>query len=159
MAIILIIQTELEPRKLQSSTKSTNLLAGIKGSIGLSWLLPILCAMCTQLVHNIIGEWPKEWWLKLNTFDFVLFIITEMLFVLLFLLLFLTLIKKLLYLARKRDKHSAAIVKRWVYSISILQPLNVNFLFSLSVLTCAYSCGCLTTARHSQGKHTKALLA
>lgn len=112
VAIILIIQTELEPRKLQSSTKSTNLLAGIKGSIGLSWLLPILCAMCTQLVHNIIGEWPKEWWLKLNTFDFVLFIITEMLFVLLFLLLFLTLIKKLLYLARKRDKHSAAIVKR-----------------------------------------------
>lgn len=86
---------------------------GVRGAIGLSWLFPVLCSMCVPLVHNIVEQVTTNWWLEYGTFGFILFLITDILFVILFTYLFLTLIKKLFYLAKKHDKYNATIIKRY----------------------------------------------
>lgn len=89
---------------------STN--RGVKSAICLSWLLPILCAMCIPMIHQIIGHRSTEWWLELTSPDFIIFAITESLLVFLFLLLFVTLMKHLIYLSRKYEKVNAMLKKR-----------------------------------------------
>lgn len=37
--------------------------AGIRGAIGISWLLPLL-AVAAPLICSIIGQWPRHWWLE-----------------------------------------------------------------------------------------------
>lgn len=97
----------------QRTIKLTNLsTSGVKSVVGLSWLLPLLCAMCIPLIHSIIGYWPPDWWLEIRSFDFVIFIIIEALFVFLFFLLFITLMKKLLYYSRKYEKLNSSLRKR-----------------------------------------------
>ncbi|KAL1377245.1 hypothetical protein pipiens_016396, partial [Culex pipiens pipiens] len=110
VAITVLVTTELGPRKLTAATST--LATGISGSIGLSWFLPILCATSTPLVYSVLFESPEHWWHTTDSFGFVLFIVIESLFVILFLLLFLTLMKKLLYLAKKHDKHNTSILRR-----------------------------------------------
>lgn len=39
--------------------------AGIRGAIGISWLLPLLFAIASPLICSIIGKWPRHWWLEL----------------------------------------------------------------------------------------------
>ncbi|EDW57812.2 uncharacterized protein Dvir_GJ18297, isoform C [Drosophila virilis] len=39
--------------------------AGIRGAIGISWLLPLLFAIAAPLICSIIGKWPRHWWLEL----------------------------------------------------------------------------------------------
>ncbi|KAM8715861.1 hypothetical protein ACLKA7_002840 [Drosophila subpalustris] len=39
--------------------------AGIRGAIGISWLLPLLFAIAAPLICSIIGKWPRNWWLEL----------------------------------------------------------------------------------------------
>ncbi|XP_051858151.1 uncharacterized protein LOC117564697 isoform X3 [Drosophila albomicans] len=39
--------------------------AGIRGAIGISWLLPLLFAIAAPLICSIIGRWPRHWWLEL----------------------------------------------------------------------------------------------
>ncbi|XP_055634797.1 uncharacterized protein LOC129774820 isoform X2 [Toxorhynchites rutilus septentrionalis] len=110
VAITVLVTTELGPRKLIAATSS--LATGISASIGLSWFLPILCATSTPLVYSVMFESPAHWWHTADSFGFILFIVIESLFVILFLLLFLTLMKKLLYLAKKHDKHNTSILRR-----------------------------------------------
>lgn len=38
--------------------------AGIRGAIGISWLLPLLFAVAAPLICSIIGKWPRHWWLE-----------------------------------------------------------------------------------------------
>ncbi|KAH8334237.1 hypothetical protein KR059_007883 [Drosophila kikkawai] len=38
--------------------------AGIRGAIGISWLLPLLFAVAAPLICSIIGQWPRHWWLE-----------------------------------------------------------------------------------------------
>jgi phosphatidylglycerophosphate synthase len=109
VAILLIVQSELGPKRIQFEAHLSN---GLRIAVGVSWLLPILCALCTQLVHNILGKAPLEWWLEWQSFGFTLFVIIDTLFVILFIVLFTTLIKKLLYLAKKHDKYNASILRR-----------------------------------------------
>uniref|UniRef100_A0A182UAM0 Uncharacterized protein n=1 Tax=Anopheles melas TaxID=34690 RepID=A0A182UAM0_9DIPT len=111
VAITVLVTTELHgpSRKLIAAT---NLATGISGSIGLSWFLPILCATSTPLVYNVMVESPAHWWHASDSFGFVLFVVIEALFVVLFVLLFITLIKRLLYLARKHDKHNTSLLRR-----------------------------------------------
>lgn len=44
---------------------SSNGAAGIRGAIGISWLLPLLFAIAAPLICSIIGKWPRHWWLEL----------------------------------------------------------------------------------------------
>uniref|UniRef100_A0A182LYM5 Uncharacterized protein n=1 Tax=Anopheles culicifacies TaxID=139723 RepID=A0A182LYM5_9DIPT len=126
VAITVLVTTELHgpSRKLIAAT---NLATGISGSIGLSWFLPILCAASTPLVYNVMVESPSHWWHASDSFGFVLFVIIEVLFVVLFVLLFITLIKRLLYLARKHDKHNTSILRRirLLYRTGLLFVSNV----------------------------------
>ncbi|EDW85213.2 uncharacterized protein Dwil_GK18398 [Drosophila willistoni] len=39
--------------------------AGIRGAIGISWLLPLLFAIAAPLICSIIGKWPRHWWLEI----------------------------------------------------------------------------------------------
>uniref|UniRef100_A0A182QPG3 Uncharacterized protein n=1 Tax=Anopheles farauti TaxID=69004 RepID=A0A182QPG3_9DIPT len=126
VAITVLVTTELHgpSRKLIAAT---NLATGISGSIGLSWFLPILCATSTPLVYNVMLESPPHWWHAADSFGFALFVVIEALFVVLFVLLFLTLIKRLLYLARKHDKHNTSILRRirLLYRTGLLFVSNV----------------------------------
>ncbi|XP_016979077.2 uncharacterized protein LOC108044545 [Drosophila rhopaloa] len=38
--------------------------AGLRGAIGISWLLPLLFAVAAPLICSIIGRWPRHWWLE-----------------------------------------------------------------------------------------------
>lgn len=98
--------------KFSSNLSSTN--RGVKSAICLSWLLPILCAMCIPMIHKIIGHRSSEWWLEISSPDFIIFAITESLLVFLFLLLFVTLMNHLMYLSRKFEKVNSMLRKRWV---------------------------------------------
>ncbi|XP_058056477.1 uncharacterized protein LOC131207861 [Anopheles bellator] len=125
VAITVLVTTELHgPRKLVAAT---NLATGITGSIGLSWFLPLLCATSTPLFYNVMLESPAQWWHESGSFGFVLFVIIEALFSALFVLLFLTLIRRLLYLARKHDKHNTSILRRigLLYRTGLLFVSNV----------------------------------
>lgn len=93
-----------------SDLSSTN--RGVKSAIGLSWLLPILCAMCIPMIHKIMGHRSNEWWLEIASSDFIIFAITEILLVSLFALLFVTLLKHLIYLTRKYEKVNVTLKKR-----------------------------------------------
>lgn len=93
-----------------SNLSSTN--RGVKSAICLSWLLPILCAMCIPMIHAIIGHRASDWWLELASPEFIVFAITESLLVFLFALLFVTLLKHLIYLSRKYEKVNM-LKKRW----------------------------------------------
>ncbi|KAG4065929.1 hypothetical protein HA402_008925 [Bradysia odoriphaga] len=107
IGITLIIQSELDTRK----SPKIQLTSGMRGVIGISWLLPILYAVALPLIYTVMGEWPKNWWLDVKSLGFILFVVIELLFVLLFCLLIFTLFQKLLYLAKKHDKHNASILK------------------------------------------------
>jgi hypothetical protein len=91
---------------------STSSNRGVKSAIGLSWLLPTLCAMCIPMIHQIIGHRSPEWWLEIKSPDFVVYAITEVLLVFLFMMLFVTLMKHLIYLAKKYEKFNMKIKKR-----------------------------------------------
>jgi hypothetical protein len=93
-----------------SNLSSTN--RGVKSAIGLSWLLPMLCALCIPMIHKIMGHRSNEWWLEIASSDFIIFAITEILLVSLFILLFVTLLKHLIYLTRKYEKSNATLKKR-----------------------------------------------
>lgn len=109
IAITMVINdSELGPRK----SPTAHLSGGMRGAIGLSWFMPILYAITTLLIYTIMGEWPSDWWMTVNTIGFALFVIIETLFVILFSLLFYTLVHKLSYLAKKHDKHGILITKR-----------------------------------------------
>lgn len=108
IAITVVIDSELGPRK----SPTAHLSGGMRGAIGLSWFMPILYAITTLLIYTVMGGWPSNWWITVNTFGFALFVIIETLFVILFSLLFYTLVHKLSYLAKKHDKHGILITKR-----------------------------------------------
>lgn len=108
IGITLIVDSELGPWKSPPSGLSS----GMRGAIGLSWFMPILYTITTPLVYSIIGQWPSYWWLAINTMDFVLFIVIEILFMMLFLLLFCTTLRKLLYLTKKHDEYHAVFQRR-----------------------------------------------
>lgn len=104
------------PRKQKATVRFKNLAStnGIKSIVGLSWLLPLICAMCIPLIHNIIGYGPIEWWLQIDSLDFIIFVIIQILFVFLFVLLFVTLMKKLIFLTKKYEKFINSMRKRCV---------------------------------------------
>lgn len=99
-----------------SNLSSTN--RGVKSAICLSWLLPMLCAMCIPMIHKITGHRSSEWWLEKSSPDFVIFAITESLLVFLFVLLFVTLMNHLIYLSKKYEKVNVILRKRWVKSLN-----------------------------------------
>ena len=109
---------------LRNTAKTCSLSAkhrGIKSAIGLSWLLPILCAMCIPMIHKIMGHRSNEWWLGIASFDFVIFSITEILLLSLFILLFITLLKHLIYLTKKYRKTISILKNRyWSFTIYYL---------------------------------------
>lgn len=107
IGITLIIDSELGPCK-----SSSNFSSGMRGAIGLTWFMPVLYTITMPLVYSIVGQWPNFWWLAINTMGYILFIVIELLFVILFLLLFFTALRKLLYLAKKHDKHYATFQQR-----------------------------------------------
>lgn len=104
------IRKQQNPAMKFSNLSSTN--RGVKSAICLSWLLPILCAMCIPMIHKIIGRRASEWWLEFTSPEFVVFAITESLLVFLFLLLFVTLMNHLIYLSRKYEKVNMVLRKR-----------------------------------------------
>lgn len=104
------IRKQQKPAMKFSNLSSTN--RGVKSAICLSWLLPILCAMCIPMIHKIIGHRTSEWWLEIKSPEFIIFAITESLLVFLFLLLFVTLMNHLIYLSRKYEKISIMLKKR-----------------------------------------------
>lgn len=108
VAIALVVQSDLVPKKAQMA----NLSSGIRGAICVSWLLPILFAICSPLIYTIIGKWPLNWWLESGSSGFILFAMVETLFVLLFVMLFGILVKKLLYLVKKYDKQNLSLWRR-----------------------------------------------
>lgn len=109
-----------------SNLSSTN--RGVKSAIGLSWLLPILCAMCIPMIHKIMGHRSNEWWLEIASSDFIIFAITEILLVSLFMLLFITLLKHLIYLTRKYEKANLTLKKRWEFSYTHVEEfLKLQF--------------------------------
>ncbi|CAO1396878.1 unnamed protein product [Diamesa serratosioi] len=123
-------QRKFHPSKQKTTIKFANLATsnnGVKSAIGLSWLLPLLCAMCVPLIHNIIGHSPIEWWLEVPSFDFVIFAVTEALLVCLFMMLFVTLMKNLIYLSRKYEKMNIILKKR----IGLLNRIAVLFVINL----------------------------
>jgi hypothetical protein len=106
---------ELQKQQRSAAIKFSNLSStnrGVKSAIGLSWLLPILCAMCIPMIHKIMGHRSNEWWLEIASSDFIIFAITEVLLVSLFVLLFVTLLKHLIYLTRKYEKANSTLKKR-----------------------------------------------
>lgn len=107
---------QLQLKKQQRTAAKFNNLSstnrGVKSAIGLSWLLPLLCALCIPMIHKIMGHRSNEWWLEISSSDFIIFAITEMLLVSLFILLFVTLLKHLIYLARKYEKANTTLKKR-----------------------------------------------
>jgi hypothetical protein len=109
---------QLQLKKQQRTAAKFNNLSstnrGVKSAIGLSWLLPLLCALCIPMIHKIMGHRSNEWWLEIASSDFIIFAITEMLLVSLFILLFVTLLKHLIYLARKYEKANTTLKKRLV---------------------------------------------
>lgn len=108
--------SQQQQHKQQKTTmKFTNLSStnrGVKSAIGLSWLLPLLCALCIPMIHKIMGHRSNEWWLEIASSDFIIFAITEILLVSLFVLLFMTLLKHLIYLAKKYEKCNGKLKKR-----------------------------------------------
>lgn len=108
--------SQQQQHKQQKTTmKFTNLSStnrGVKSAIGLSWLLPLLCALCIPMIHKIMGHRSNEWWLEIASSDFIIFAITEILLVSLFVLLFMTLLKHLIYLAKKYEKSNGKLKKR-----------------------------------------------
>lgn len=108
IAIALVIDDELEPRKSPASGLSS----GMRGAIGLSWFMPTLYAILTLLIYTIMGEWPSTWWMTVNTIGFVLFVIIEILFVILFALLLYTLLHKLRFRGKALDKHGGLTARR-----------------------------------------------
>ncbi|XP_017042772.1 uncharacterized protein LOC108089159 [Drosophila ficusphila] len=44
---------------------SGNATTGMRGAIGISWLLPLLFAVAAPLICSIIGQWPRHWWLEI----------------------------------------------------------------------------------------------
>lgn len=108
--------SQQQQHKQQKATmKFTNLSStnrGVKSAIGLSWLLPLLCALCIPMIHKIMGHRSNEWWLEIASSDFIIFAITEILLVSLFVLLFMTLLKHLIYLAKKYEKSNGKLKKR-----------------------------------------------
>lgn len=99
----------------KAAIKFTNLSStnrGVKSAIGLSWLLPLLCAMCIPMIHKIMGHRSNEWWMEVASSDFIIFAITEMLLVSLFMLLFITLLKHLVYLTKRYEKNNVKLKKR-----------------------------------------------
>lgn len=104
-----------QKQQQRTTTKFTNLSStnrGVKSAIGLSWLLPSLCALCIPMIHKIMGHRSNEWWLEIASSDFIIFAITETLLVSLFMLLFVTLLKHLIYLAKKYEKANSTLKKR-----------------------------------------------
>jgi Flp pilus assembly protein TadB len=100
-------------RKQQKPTmKLSNLSSKVKSAIFLSWLLPILVAMCIPMIHQIIGPRSTAWWLEITSPDFIIFAVTESLLVFLFVLLFVTLLKHLIFLSRKYEKMNMMLKKR-----------------------------------------------
>lgn len=124
IAITLAIDSELGRRKNPTANSSS----GMRGAIGLSWFLPILYIVITLLIYTVMGNWPTEWWLTVNTIGFVLFVIIELLFVILFSLLFYTLMHKLNFLAKKHEKHNSTIAHRigFAYRIMCLLVLKIS---------------------------------
>lgn len=107
-----------------SNLSSTN--RGVKSAICLSWLLPILCAMCIPMIHAIVGHRTSDWWLELASPEFIVFAITESLLVFLFALLYVTLLKHLIYLSRKYEKVNM-LKKRWAQRKKNLMELQKDF--------------------------------
>lgn len=131
IAIAMVIDSELGPRK----SPTAHLSSGMRGAIGLSWFMPILYAVTTILIYTVMGDWPVNWWMTVNSIGFALFAIIETLFVILFSLLFYTAVHKHSYLAKKQDKHGILISKRYaiqfefllnaeIYLISKQNPFN-----------------------------------
>lgn len=104
------IRKQQKPAMKLENLSTTN--RGVKSAICLSWLLPVLCAMCIPMIHKIIGHRSAEWWLELSSPDFIIFAITEALLVFLFALLFVTLMNHLIYLSRKHEKSNSTLKKR-----------------------------------------------
>ena len=108
-------QQQQQHKQQKATMKYTNLSStnrGVKSAIGLSWLLPLLCAMCIPMIHKIMGHRSNEWWLEIASSDFIIFAITEILLVSLFVLLFMTLLKHLIYLTKKYEKSNGKLKKR-----------------------------------------------
>lgn len=103
------IRKHQKPAMKLANLSTTN--RGVKSAICLSWLLPVLCAMCIPMIHQIIGHRSGEW-LELSSPDFIIFAITEALLVFLFALLFVTLMNHLIYLSRKHEKNNSTLKKR-----------------------------------------------
>ncbi|KAL7031712.1 hypothetical protein ACKWTF_007108 [Chironomus riparius] len=122
--------SQQQQHKQQKATiKFTNLSStnrGVKSAIGLSWLLPLLCALCIPMIHKIMGHRSNEWWLEIASSDFIIFAITEILLVSLFILLFMTLLKHLIYLAKKYEKSNGKLKKR----ISLLNRIALLFVIN-----------------------------
>lgn len=55
--------TTLKPPLRFSQTNSST--AGVRGAIGISWLLPLLFAITSPLICTINGKWPQHWWLEI----------------------------------------------------------------------------------------------
>jgi hypothetical protein len=104
------IRKQQKPTIKLSNLSSTN--RGVKNAICLSWLLPVLVAMCIPMIHQIIGPRSTAWWLEITSPDFIIFAVTESLLVFLFVLLFVTLLKHLIYLSRKYEKMNMMLKKR-----------------------------------------------
>lgn len=126
IGIVLIIDSEMAPRKSPTANLSSGML---RSAIGLSWFMPTLYAVTTPLVYTIVGNWPIYWWMPVNSVGFILFIVIETLFVIIFSLLFLTLIRKLTYLKNKQDKHKNSVCKRCVCSPT---PLRLIHMYTFS---------------------------
>lgn len=147
----MVIDSELGPRKSPTAQFSS----GMRGAIGLSWFMPILYAVTTLLIYTVMGEWPKNWWMTVNTIGFALFIIIETLFVILFSLLFYTLIHKLSYIAKKHDKHGILISKRYanhmdaiIYFINYFWPFFFGFHYTYFIITYFISASVLSIGSH-----------
>ncbi|XP_022222553.2 uncharacterized protein LOC111074169 isoform X2 [Drosophila obscura] len=53
------------PLPVKSDSSHQSGAAGIRGAIGISWLLPLLFAVAAPLICSIIGKWPRHWWLDI----------------------------------------------------------------------------------------------
>lgn len=113
IGIVLIIDSELGPRKSSTANLSSNM---FRSAIGLSWFMPTLYAITTPLVYTIVGSWPICWWMPVRSVGCILFIIIETLFFILFSLIFLTLMRKSTHLKTEQDKRNLKTCKRYVYT-------------------------------------------
>uniref|UniRef100_A0A1I8PF54 Uncharacterized protein n=1 Tax=Stomoxys calcitrans TaxID=35570 RepID=A0A1I8PF54_STOCA len=50
---------------MKSNTSSNTAASGVRGAIGISWLLPLLFAITSPLICTINGKWPQNWWLEI----------------------------------------------------------------------------------------------